>query len=351
VLEPAPPGPLEVSESHLENELVRVELGDDGSLARVWDKSAGRDALAGRGNQLWLYVDKPREWDAWDVEAGDLSAGRELRELDSLEVVESGPHRAAIRVERSFRDSTIRQDIRLWANSARIDLHTTIDWHERRLMLKARFPLAVRSQTASFETAFGVVERPTHTNTTWEQARFEVAGHRFADLSEPGYGVALLNDGKYGHEALGSTLALSLLRSPVFPDTLADEGTQTFTYALLPHAGSWLDGGVLMEAEDLNRPLFARPVSAARPLSWRAAGLPGLPLALGALKPREDGGGLVLRAYEPQGMRGRVGIELPAGWTAESELNLLEDVQGPPSHSFGPFGVRSWLLRRADTAA
>jgi alpha-mannosidase len=350
VLEPARPGPLEVSESHLENELVRVELGDDGSLARVWDKRAGRDALAGRGNQLWLHVDKPRSWDAWDIEAGDLSAGRELRELDSLAVVESGPHRAAVRVERSFRDSTIRQDVRLWANSARIELHTTIDWHERRLMLKARFPLAVRSQRASFETAFGVVERPTHTNTTWEQARFEVAGHRFADLSEPGYGVALLNDGKYGHEARGSMLALSLLRSPVFPDTLADEGTQTFTYALLPHAGSWLDGGVLMEAEDLNRPLLARSVHAARAASWQAAAVTGLPLALGALKPLEDGGGLVLRAYEPQGARGRVDLELPAGWRAEAELNLLEDVQGRPCHAFGPFGVRSWLLRPADTA-
>jgi alpha-mannosidase len=347
LLEPPPPGPLEVSESHLENDLVRVELGDDGSLARVWDKRAGRDALAGRGNQLWLYVDKPRNWDAWDIEAGDLGEGRELRELDSLAVVESGPHRAAVRVERSFRDSTIRQDIRLWANSARIDLHTTIDWHERRLLLKARFPLAVRSRTASFETAFGVIERPTHTNTTWEQARFEVAGHRFADLSEPGYGVALLNDGKYGHEARGSTLALSLLRAPVFPDTLADEGSQTFTYALLPHPGSWLDGGALMEAEDLNRPLLARRVSAARPVSWRAAALNGLPLGLGALKPLEDGGGLVLRAYEPQGARGGVGIELPAGWRAEAELNLLEDPQGPPPDAFRPFGVRSWLLRRA----
>ena len=102
-----------------------------------------------------------------------------------------------------------------------------------------------------------------------------------------------------------------------------------------------------MEAEDLNRPLLARPVSAARPASWRAAALRGLPLGLGGLKPLEDGGGLVLRAYEPQGARGRVGLELPAGWKAEAELNLLEDVQGPPSDAFGPFEVRSWLLRRA----
>ena len=126
--------------------------------------------------------------------------------------------------------------------------------------MKARFPLAVRSDRATFETAFGVVERPTHRNTSWVRAKFEVAAHRFADLSEPGYGVALLNDGKYGYHATGSELGISLLRSPVYPDPLADEGTQTFTYSLYPHLGSWLEGGVLMEAEDLNRPLLALAV-------------------------------------------------------------------------------------------
>ena len=327
---------------------MRVELGDDGSLARVWDKRAGRDALAGRGNQLWLYVDKPREWDAWDIEAGDLSAGRELRELDSLAVVESGPHRAAIRVERSFRDSTIRQDIRLWANSARIELHTTIDWHERRLMLKARFPLAVRSQTASFETAFGVVERPTHTNTTWEQARFEVAGHRFADLSEPGYGVALLNDGKYGHEARGSTLALSLLRSPVFPDTLADEGTQTFTYALLPHAGSWLDGGVLMEAEDLNRPLLARRVSAARPVSWRAAALPRPAARRSARSSRSrTAAGWCCAPTNRRARAGASASSCPRAGRRKPTSTCSRTSRVPLPMPSAPFGVRSWLLRRA----
>ena len=139
---------------------------------------------------------------------------------------------------------------------------TDIDWHERRILLKARFPLAIRSDHATFECAHGVIRRPTHRNTSWDTARFEVAAHRFADLSEHGYGVALLNDGKYGHHALGNELGLSLLRSPVYPDPLADEGRQSFTYALYPHAGDWLTGGVLAEAEDLNQPLLGRPVTA-----------------------------------------------------------------------------------------
>ena len=174
-----------------------------------------------------------------------------------------------------------------------------------------------------------------------------MAAHRFADLSEHGYGVALLNDGKYGHHALGNELGLSLLRSPVYPDPLADEGRQSFTYALYPHAGDWLSGGVLAEAEDLNRPLLCRPVSAGAEASWTAVGLPGLALGLSGFKPLEDGGGLVLRCYEPAGARGRVAPVLPDGWRLGDELDLLEEATGPASLDFLPFKVRSWRVEKA----
>jgi alpha-mannosidase len=341
-----PPAPATADGHVLENALVRVEIGDDGSLARVYDKRVQREVLAGRGNQLWAYVDKPRAWDAWDLEANYPDDGEELPPAGSIHVLEQGPHRAAVRVERSFRDSRVVQDVRLWAGSARVELFTRLDWHDRRWLLKARFPLAVRSRRATFETAFGVVERPTHRNTSWDAARFEVPGHRFADLSEPGYGAALLNDGRYGHHALGGELGLSLLRSPVWPDPLADEGEQELTYALYPHAGGWLEGGVLAEAEDLNRPLLARRTSAAAGASLRPLRVGGLPLGLGALKPLEDGGGLALRVYEPQGGRGSLTLELPAGWEADAELDLLERPAGPPRLAVEPFGVRTWRLRR-----
>jgi alpha-mannosidase len=262
-------------------------------------------------------------------------------------VVETGPHRAAVRVERAFRDSRVVQEVRLWAGSARIDFATRLDWHDRRWLVKARFPLAVRAERASFETAFGVVERPTHRNTSWDAARFEVAGHRFADLSEPGYGAALLNDGRYGHHALGSELGLSLLRSPTWPDPLSDEGVQEVTYALYPHAGRWLEGGVLAEAEDLNRPLLVQPVAATEEQRLRPLALDGLPLGLGALKVLEDGGGLILRAYEPQGARGGARLSLPEGWALESGADLLERATGEPELGFGPFQVRSWRISPA----
>jgi alpha-mannosidase len=342
-----PAGPVSASERVLENALVRVELAGDGSLSSAYDKRAERELLAGRGNQLWAYVDKPREWDAWDLEATYADDGEELPPADDIRVAESGPHRVAVRVERRFRDSRLIQDVRLWAGSARIDLYTRLDWHDRRWLLKARFPLAVRSPRATFETAFGVVERPTHRNTPWDTARFEVPGHRFADLSEPGYGVALLNDGRYGHHALGGELGLSLLRSPIWPDPLADEGAQELTYALYPHLGGWFEGGVLAEAEDLNRPLLARRTGAAPGSSLRPLRVGGVPAGLGALKVLEDGRGLLLRVYEPQAARGHVELELPDDWKADAALDLLERPDGPPRFDLEPFAVRTWRLARA----
>ena len=335
---------LAVSATHMENAFVRIDFDASGALARVFDKRAERDVLAGRGNQIWAYVDKPREWDAWDIDASYASSGEEIAASEPVEIIEDGPHRAAVRIHRRFRNSMIDQDVRLWANSPRIDFKTTLRWGDRRWLLKARFPVAIRSNVAVFESAFGVVERSTHRNTSWQAAQFEVAAHRFADLSEPGYGVALLNDGKYGHDVLGNELGISLLRSPIYPDPLADEGVQTFTYAFFPHQGSWFDAGVLAAAEDLNRPLLARRVRVAGPVAWQPLRVAGLGLGLGALKALEDGGGLVLRCYEPQGARGPVTVDLAPGWEVTDELDLLEQPTGPPELAFTPFRVRSWRI-------
>ena len=347
LLDVGEPGPLSASESHLENTWLRVEFAEDGSLARVWDKEAGRDVLAGRGNQLWAYVDKPRNWDAWDVDIDYRTQGEEIVELESLEPLEHGPHRAALRIKRRFRSSFVTQEVRLWANSRRLEFKTTLDWRDRRRFLKALFPLNIRAAEATFECAFGLVKRPTHQNTPQDAARFEVPVHRFALLAEPRYGAALLNNGKYGMHALGNELGLSLLRSPVYPDYAADEGVQTFTYALLPlpDEGEMIPN-ILAEAEDLNRPLLAKPVRAARASSYQAVGVTGLPLGLGSLKAPEEGEGLVLRAYEPQGARGEVRLTLPGGWTIGEALDGLERPIEKSGVHFAPFEVRSWRLRK-----
>ncbi|MEO8882664.1 MAG: glycoside hydrolase family 38 C-terminal domain-containing protein, partial [Devosia sp.] len=301
---PAAPG-LSVSSTHLENAYLRATIGTDGTVTSLVHKATGREALADRGNQLWAYpVDKPRNWDAWDVEEDYAERGEELRDVEKIEVVEKGPHRAAIRITRRFRHSTIVQTLALTANSRRLDIETDLDWHDRRVFLRTLTPAAVRSTTASFECAYGVTRRTTHTNTSWDEAMFEAPAHRFIDLSEPDFGLALLNNAKYGHSAKGNVLGLSLLRSPVYPDPLADEGKQSFTYALMPHAGDWFDGNVREEAEDLNQPLLSVAAKGVAEGVTTPIVVMGTPAAFSGLKPAEDGNGLILRIYEPAGRRG-----------------------------------------------
>jgi len=208
-----------------------------------------------------------------------------------------------VRVTRRWGGSTIVQTYRLLSGSRRMDVETWIDWHERRVLLRALFPLNIRSHEATSETMFGAQRRPTHGNTGWDAARFEVSAHRFCDISEPGYGVALMNDGKYGHSAKGSVLGISLLRSPLYPDPLADEGEHRFTYSIYPHPGDWTAAGVTREAFALNSPLV--PVrGGGAPESSAFVEAEGLELALAGFKRSEDGEAVVLRLYEPHGARG-----------------------------------------------
>jgi len=338
---------LKANGSVLENAVLKAVIGKDGTLASLMHKPTGREALAGPGNQLWVYpLDKPRSWDAWDVEADYTDRGEQLIALKSIELVENTPARAAIRVVRSWRHSRITQTYVLGANAPRLDIETEIDWHDRRVFLRTLTPVNARSRTATFECANGVVQRPTHANTSWDQAMFEAVAHRFVDLSEPGFGVALLNNAKYGHNVRGNVLGMSLLRSPIYPDPLADEGPQSFTYSLYPHAGDWHDGGVREEAEDLNQPLLTREVSDLALGAWAPISVDGIRAALSGLKAAEDGRGLIFRIYEPAGARDDFSIQAD-GWTSEP-VTIMEEPQTREGATaeLMPFEVRSWRLTR-----
>lgn len=185
----------------LDNGLVRVELAEDGTLASVRDLTADREVLADKGNLLRLHSDLPNYWDAWDIDKHYKNRYTDLLDAESVTVVDDGPLLGALKVERAFgKGSRIVQTITVRAGSRRIDVETEIDWHEAEKILKAAFPVDIRAPHSSAEIQFGHVQRPTHTNTSWESARFEVYGHRWVHIAEPGYGVAVINDSTYGHD-------------------------------------------------------------------------------------------------------------------------------------------------------
>lgn len=321
--------PARAAAGRIENGLLGIELDEDGLVCSIYDKVAGREVVrsGARANLLQLHDDEPARWDAWDVDEFARDRTLDLVAVEDVEVLESGPLRAGIRMQRRFGSSVLTQTLWLRAGSARIDFETRVDWHERHRLLKVAFPVAVRAMEAAYEIQFGHVRRPTHTNTSWDAARFEVCGHRFADLSEAGYGVALLNDARYGYDVRGDTLRLSLLRSPTAPDPEADQGVHSFTYSLLPHQGDLGTGGVIEEGLSLNTPLRAigteaGPGGRATQGSLVSFDRPGV--VLEALKRSEDGAALVLRCYEARGGRGPVAVRLGFGVASAWRADLLE---------------------------
>ncbi|TKA09770.1 alpha-mannosidase [Actinacidiphila oryziradicis] len=314
--EAAPVAPVTAADRTLANGLVRVEFDDDGLFVSVRDLVADREVLAPgeRGNLLRLHTDLPNEWDAWDIDKHYKRRYTDLTAVDSITVVESGPLVGAIRVERSFGSSKVVQTVTLRAGSPRIDIDTELDWHETEKILKAAFPLDVHADRSAAEIQFGHVFRPTHTNTSWEAARFEVFCHRWVHVAEAGYGVAVLNDSTYGHDVgrtaredggTTTTLRLSLVRAPRVPDPHADQGAHRMTYSLLPGAtiADAVEGGYA-----LNLPLRVEPGAAAEapaPL----VGIEGTAASIEAVKLADDrSGDVIVRMYESLGGRARTRV-------------------------------------------
>jgi alpha-mannosidase len=306
----------------LENAHLRVELAEDGSVTSVVERASGRETLAAPGNRLELYEDRPVNFDAWDIDPFHLETRRDAEPASAYEVLSGGPLRAEVSFERSIGErSSLRQVVRLDAGSRRVEFHTVVDWQEEHTLLKVCFPLAVRARNATYEMPFGYAERPTHYSTSFDRARYEVPGHRFADLSEHGFGAAVLTDSKYGYSCYGNELRISLLRSPKSPDPNADMGRHEFAYALLPHERGWREAGVLAEAMRFNAPL--RLVDAAPPQPF--ASVDDANLVLATVKRADRSDALVLRLYEAHGARGVARLRVAGGIERALLANALEE--------------------------
>ncbi len=248
----------------LENDYVQAVLGQDGSLISLFDKQAQRESVepGKAANHFVLYDDEPNNWDAWDVDIFHLEKRADIGGANSYKIVEKGPLRVAVSFAYQLSpNSSLVQTVQLNALSPRLEFNTEVEWHERHKFLKVEFPLNLRAMQATYEIQFGSLQRPTHFNTSWDMARFEVVAHKWADLSDNDFGVALLNDSKYGHAVHGNVMRLSLLRAPTSPDPNADQGHHIFRYALLPHSGTPQSAQVVAEGYRFNNPLILFPTN------------------------------------------------------------------------------------------
>ncbi|MFD0275077.1 alpha-mannosidase [Kitasatospora sp. NPDC127111] len=314
----------------LANGLLSVTVDGDGLVVSAVDLATGRETVApgARANLLQLHPDFPNMWDAWDVDEFYRNTVTDLTGADSVTVAADAPDAAAVRVARSFGSSTVVQTLTLRAGAKRLDIDTEVDWHETEKFLKAAFPLDVHTERYAAETQFGHLYRPTHTNTSWDAAKFEACNHRFVHLDEPGWGVALVTASTYGHDVTRTvreddggtttTVRFSLLRAPRFPDPRTDQGTHRFRHALVPGAGipDAVREGYLISLPERT---VTGSVEAVRPL----VELDEDAIVVSAVKLADDGSGdLVVRVYEANGgrARGRLTTSFPLAGAVPCDL-------------------------------
>lgn len=331
----------------MENDQLTVKV-EAGTVTSLVDRKNGREVIAkgGKANQFVIFDDKPLYWQAWDVEVYHLDTRQELPS-GQTKIYEDKEHRVSVVTETKISDnSSIKSILSLQAafegHQSYVECTSHVDWHETMKFLKVEFPVDVINNEASYETQYGIVKRPTHYNTTWDMAKFEVCCHKFADLSEHGYGVSVINDSKYGFATVGNLMRLSLLRSPKAPDAHADMGTHTIRWAILPHQGA-LSSTTVRTAHNFNNPLRVKAApadSVKATLSTQPVKLTGdSSLILDCIKrgeddedisqddniPKRKGKSVILRIYDSLGGHSRGTISTIWKVQKVTKTNVLED--------------------------
>ena len=319
----------------LENGLLRVTVDkSSGCITSLFDKKDSFQSLAAGscGNQLQFFKDNPKDYDAWNVDPGTLDVPpMTIDHADSVELVKTAE--PGIRVTRHFQDSKFVQTFSLAADGSSVSVDNQIDWHESHVLLKAAFPLAATSNFATYDIPYGTIDRTTTRNNSWEKAQFEVPAQYWADLGDGKHGVSVINESKYGYDAVGNLLRLTLLRSPKWPDPDADMGHHHFHYAIYPHAGTWKDAMTVRHGWEYNYPLSAVVTTAhsgALPGEHSFASLTPENVVLTAVKKAEDSKGLVFRCYEWAGKDSTVEFHVPPGATDATVANMMEKPEGSP---------------------
>lgn len=328
---------LKSSGTTVENAALRVSVDPQtGCITSLFDKKSNFETIAkeGCGNELQAFKDTPKDFDAWNVDPGTFDiAPTLLHNVDSVKLVEHGPLRSVIRVARTWQSSKFVQDITLYTGDDHVVVTNDIDWHEAHILLKASFPLATSSDKATYEIPYGTIERPTTRNNSFEKARFEVPALRWADLGDGQHGFSLLNNSKYGYDAVDNLLRLTLLRSPTWPDADADREHHHFSYGLYPHGGNWKQALSVRHGYEFNYGLKAMQVQAHTGSLGAEHSFVSVAqdnVVLTAVKKTESGDGLIFRFYEWAGKGGSVTVTVPPGATGATLVNLMEKPESEP---------------------
>lgn len=300
---------LKSSNRRIENAELSVKFDNHGNITSIQSLEDGTEfVVPGKlANLFQLLDDQPLFWSAWDVDVYSFETAVDLVKSESFEIVERGPVRVAAEIVKKFGNSTIKQRISLGPTPG-IRFDTEIDWREENKMLKVAFPVNVNAAKATYEIQFGNVERSTHVNTSWDLGKFEVCAQKWADISEGDQGLALINDGKYGHDARGNVLRLSLLRSPKAPDPMCDMGVHRFSYSVVPHFGPYQYAGIVQAAYAFNAPLRHAflPTQEGEEGSLPAfIHVENRNIVVEAVKKAEDDNDLIVRLYEAHNTRGK----------------------------------------------
>ncbi len=349
---------INVSSDLIETPFFKIELDKDGYFTSVFDKQSNREVLAegSRGNVFEYFEDKPINYSAWDIDVFYEEKRYEVNDIINVEVVERGPLIGILRIKRRLMDSVINQDIVVYRDIPRIDFRTTVDWKQHETLLKVAFPVDVNSLRATYEIQYGNIERNTHRNTSWDYAKFEVVGHKWADLSEGNYGISLLNDCKYGYDIHDNVMRLTLIKSGINPNPVADNEMHEFVYSLYPHSGALNQADTIKAAYSLNCPLIYTSCEPHNGALAPAASLVEVDkdnVIVECIKRAEDSDDLIIRLYEAKNMKTPTRIKLNFDFIGISLCDMLENeiapVQTDAGSCFGftikPFEILTYKIK------
>lgn len=320
---------IHMTNKEIENEFLKIKFNEKGQIISFISKKANRELIKeGKiGNELQAFEDKPMCFDNWDIDIFYKEKMWIIDDLQDIEVVENGPVRSTLKIKRNFLDSKITQYIYVYNDLERVDFKNIIDWKEKDVLLKVCFPIDINTNEATYEIQYGNVKRPTHNNTSWDIARFEVCGHKWADLSEEGFGVSILNDCKYGHDIIEGDMRLTLIKSTCDPNPDADKEIHEFTYSIYPHIGDWRDSNTAYQAYNLNNPLICKIEDAHNGELNKNFSLVSVDkdnIIIEVIKKAEDSDHIIIRLYEYHNKRTNASLVFFSNLLEAFECNLME---------------------------